>query len=196
MIFFRKKATFFEGCGKTAPQPVGPTEKRPETDRFGSCEQVTPTAPINGGGLVDTDRLKKNGIEGFGPTVGSDTVMAIDGRRIRPVAGWIVCVKGANLGRAFELHDGYNDIGRQTGSVVIPGDDRISRERHMLISYNKRNRSFGITRGNTTNAIFVNGDMLEERVELNSYDIIETGASAFLFIGFCGANFSWDDTKA
>jgi len=57
MDFFRKKATFFEGCGKTAPQPVGPTEKRPETDRFGSRDRVTPTAPINGGGLVDTDRL-------------------------------------------------------------------------------------------------------------------------------------------
>lgn len=198
----KPNATYFDGYGKTEPLPLAQTQPIPGNGGpvYG-YDPVPPTTPSNNGGLVTigpdepTPGNNAGGIESYGKTVGIGTVVNTEGRTIMPVVGWIVCVAGPNKGQAFELHSGYNYIGREVGNIVIPNDDMISREKNMAISYNPRNRAFGITRESASNPIYVNDVMLEGRADLNDYDTIETGRSTFVFVGFCGANFAWENNN-
>lgn len=113
----------------------------------------------------------------------------------RPVTGWLVCIKGCNMGRAFELHSDYNYIGSEKGDVIIPGDRKISREKHMMITYDPMEKKFYVSPASGANIIRHKGKALIGGAELEPYDIIETGDSKFMFQSFCGEKFCWEDIE-
>ncbi|MCC8150445.1 MAG: hypothetical protein LIO96_03045 [Lachnospiraceae bacterium] len=61
---------------------------------------------------------------------------------INPVSGWLVCVDGPAKGCDYRIHGGYNYIGREIGDICIPGDQKISREKHAVVAYDERDRLF------------------------------------------------------
>ena len=114
--------------------------------------------------------------------------------QVQPVVGWLVCVQGKNIGKSFQIYTGYNQIGRETGQIIIPDETQISRSNHMVITYDPRGRAFYIGTGDGRNIIYVNGKPLYggSGAELHNYDVIDTGGVLFRFIGFCGEQFSWE----
>ncbi len=223
MAMFDKKKnkgvdnTYFEGFGKTepiqggfqggagSPYPGGtlPTAGAGKTEALNQSPgnnygNVPTTMGVNGGGLIDFDlnggdKDKQVHVDDFGSTVTVGQLYTPGGTAVSLPVGWLVCTKGPDLGRSFQLYSGYNNIGRSS-RVAITGDDQISGD-HMCISYDSRNRAFFISRTGAKNAIYLNGAMLNGNEPLESYDRIETGQSAFVFVAFCGKEFSWEQEK-
>lgn len=108
-----------------------------------------------------------------------------------PVVGWLVCVEGREKGRDYRLHAGRNFIGRAIKSdIALVDDERISREDHCSIVFEPRRAVFLLARGEG-DGVIVNGARLEENLELHGDERIEIGASAFVFVPFCGEGRSW-----
>lgn len=195
--------TFADGFGRTEnfENNAGP---------FGPGPGVT--EPLPGGGAINfeggpgptipaTESLNGNGpfaprVEPFSKTEAANVIINPVGEAVQPVVGWLVCVKGSNLGKEFRIHSDYNYVGSSNGDIIIPGDQKISREKHMMITYDPQDRKFYISTASGANIIRLNSKaLIGGGAELNNYDIIETGDSAFLFIGFCGEKFGWEDVK-
>lgn len=112
-----------------------------------------------------------------------------------PVVGWLVCVKGAYFGQAFNLKTGRNFIGRSMNmDVCILKDKFVSREKHGVITFDPRIKEFFIQQGESSMLIYVNGETLYERRVLNMYDEIEIGRGLYVFFPLCSkGRFDWED---
>lgn len=122
--------------------------------------------------------------------------LAVPKNAHRPVTGWLVCIKGCNAGKSFEIHSDYNYVGSQSGDLVIPGDNKISREKHMMLTYDPDDRLFYISPASGANIIRHKGKALFGGAPLEAYDLIETGDSSFMFVPFCGEKFCWEDMES
>ena len=165
-------------------------------DAVGATVAADGNLPNVGSTLGVTDLPGGGGgiIENFQHTMAADTFVSnLTGEVIQPVVGWLVCIKGPNKGREFRIHSDYNYVGSLSGDIVIAGDTKISRERHMTIAYDSEQRKFFLSPASGANMIRLNDNPLLESRPLNSYDRIRTGDSVFLFIAFCGEKFGWDD---
>lgn len=112
--------------------------------------------------------------------------------RSDPVVGWLVCVEGPDRGRDYRIHAERNFIGRDpTMDIAITGDRAISREKHAVISYNPRNRTFRIAPGEQRGIVYLNDEEVLSPMPLAPYDWIELGATRLLFVPFCGERFTW-----
>jgi prolyl oligopeptidase PreP (S9A serine peptidase family) len=110
-----------------------------------------------------------------------------------PVVGWLVIIEGNKKGQDYRIIPGINTIGRDNNNTIqLNTDDKeISREKHCLIEYEVKNKTFYLERGTTTtylNDKRVGGD----GSELKSGDIIEIGVTKLKFISFCSSEFCWD----
>lgn len=215
-----------ESIGKTEPaggfagqggrQGRGQTEVLNSWDGPNGVELVGHTVPANNGFI--------NGDLPMGPdtTIGTmplvDPVIPIDpightepatfGSRMvdigvtgpmesfRPVMGWLVCIKGPDCGRSFQIYSEYNYVGRERGDIIIPGDQSISGANHMRISYEPRQRVFSVSLCEGHNHVYLNGMGLEGFARLKDYDIIETGKTFLLFKSLCSDQFSWDQVDS
>lgn len=111
-----------------------------------------------------------------------------------PVVGWLVCIKGAWIGREFKLVTGRNSIGRsETNVICLNNENSVSREKHAWIVYEPRKRQFFIQPGESSGLTYVNDDTVLEPKQLCSGDILEFGETKFIFIPLCGETFSWDE---
>ena len=111
-----------------------------------------------------------------------------------PPVGWLVCVKGPNLGRAYEIYSGKSSIGRGTSNrIVISGDGHISREKHSWIVFEPKKRRFAIQPGDGSGLTYLNDDDIMEPHELKKGDRIEIGNTVLYFVPLCGEDFSWED---
>lgn len=111
-----------------------------------------------------------------------------------PVVGWLVCIKGKHFGESFCISSGKNSIGRGDGNrIVIADDESISREKHALIIYEHKMRNFYIQPGDSSGLTYLNDEYISEQKKLNARDVIELGASKFIFIPLCNESFSWED---
>ena len=108
-----------------------------------------------------------------------------------PVSGWLVCVKGENKGRSFELHIGQNFIGRSMKSDLVINDKYVSREKHFAVIYDPRSKSFFIVSG--VSPVYLNGTLVEKSVAMKEDDIVSVGDSEFKFIPFCKEGRDWND---
>ena len=78
--------------------------------------------------------------------------------------------------------------------LVILGDPKISREKHMLITYDPENRKFYVAPASGANIVRLNDKSLVGGAEeLKNYDVIRTGDTSLMFIAFCGPEFGWED---
>lgn len=190
------------GGGSSYGGNFGATEAVPnggwggnQVQGFGSTGPVGGTIPVDNSFIPGQDP----GIDEIGateaafviPTPGNDGAQPV---QVQPVVGWLVCEKGKNIGRSFQIYTGYNQVGREVGQIVIPDEPQISRNNHMIITYDPRGRAFYIGAGDGRNIIYVNGRPLYggSGAELHNYDVIDTGGVLFRFIGFCGEQFSWE----
>lgn len=198
--------TFADGFGSTeslggggfssvAPGGFGKTEALPGGGLFGPANgEIGHTMPAPG---TENDKnsiyAPRKGLENFGKTVAADMVVNQAGEEVRPVVGWLVCVKGPNAGKDFRIHSDYNYLGSSKGDLVVPNDKKISRENHLVIAFDPDERAFFIAPASGTNIIRLNDKALVGTGnELKDYDVIKTGDSVFVFRSFCNENYGWE----
>ena len=111
-----------------------------------------------------------------------------------PVVGWLVCIEGADRGRDYRIHAGYNSIGRSEHmDIYIAGDSTISRDRHARIAYDPEERVFFFGPAEGRNLVRLNGKLIMQPTELHAYDIIGFNKTKLMFVPFCGERFNWDE---
>lgn len=114
---------------------------------------------------------------------------------VEPVVGWLVIVEGAGKGESFLLHTGRNFIGRsQEMDVVLHGDKSVSRVRHGILVYEPREKVFFIQPGDSRELFYRNGEVVLEKLLLESYDVLQFGETKLMFVALCGEHFSWEDS--
>lgn len=100
----------------------------------------------------------------------------------RKLVGFLVTYNRYPSGRAFNLYEGRNIIGREPSKcdIAIPDDPNMS-ERHFSILYRPVDKKFKFHDEQSTNGTFVNKQLLDDG-ELQNYDIIRAGTTIFIFI--------------
>lgn len=129
----------------------------------------------------------KNGPKGNGPAapIGGGTVIrqpkgAAAGKG-RKLVGFLVSYNRTPLGKAYEIYEGKNYIGRDRSSdIAIPDDNQMS-GRHMSILYRNVDNKFKYRDEQSSNGTFVNKELSDEG-ELQNYDIIRLGNTVFIFM--------------
>lgn len=161
----------------------------PETENDGKTVAY-PSQPLSSGPLCQTVDLESvNNL----PADDQKTVGYYSAQRGNEyVTGWLVCVKGAEKGRDYRLHHGFNRIGRSYGmSVCIVDDIHISRETHCAIVYDDRSNSFSLVPSGG-NLVYMGGNTITSPVGLSTGDVIGIGDSEFEFIAFCREGRAWE----
>ena len=125
-------------------------------------------------------------------TIGGDIAAA---GQVDPVVGWVVCIEGPLRGTDWRIHAGYNYIGREVGDIHIQGDSQISREKHAMVAYYNKNRTYYVGPAEGRNIIEVNDEPVFNATRLNSHDIITIGTTRLMFVPLCGEDFAWDQEK-
>lgn len=101
-----------------------------------------------------------------------------DGRKL---VGFLVTYNRNPMGKAFNIYEGRNYIGRDAScDISIPDDNQMS-GKHMLIRYLSGNNKFSFKDEMSSNGTYVNKELLDEG-ELQNYDIIRVGSTLFIFI--------------
>lgn len=113
---------------------------------------------------------------------------------VEPPVAWLVCVKGAYLGCAFECKTGRNKIGRGIGmDVNLEKDLKVTREVNAFLVYEPKKKSFFIQEGLGNGLVYHNDDVVMNFSPLKEYDHVSLGDSEFVFVPLCGEHFSWED---
>lgn len=116
---------------------------------------------------------------------------------VDPVVGWLACIEGPDKGRDWRLVAGRNTLGRNEGMQVrLAGDASVSGERHAIVSFEPRRRSFTLLPGDSRGLVYLNGEEVVTPVPLKMHDRIELGKSSLLFVALAGPAFGWTDDKA
>lgn len=111
-----------------------------------------------------------------------------------PVVGFLVCTKGEYFGDSFSLKAGRNFVGRAANmDVVLDMDPAVSRERHAIIVYEPRSRTFFAQCGDSHGMFYINDNVVLSNEVLKAYDRISLGNTELMFIPCCGPQFSWED---
>lgn len=101
-----------------------------------------------------------------------------DGRKL---VGFLVTYNRTPMGKAFNIYEGRNYIGRDAScDISIPDDNQMS-GKHLLIRYLSGNNKFSFKDEMSSNGTYVNKELLDEG-ELQNYDIIRVGSTLFIFI--------------
>lgn len=121
----------------------------------------------------------------------------ISKKRIEPVVGWLVCMKGDSMGTSYELKAGKNFIGRSSleNDIVLKGDQSISREKHAIIVYDPRSKCFLAQPGMSRELFYLNDKAVLQITEIEARDVISVGKTELMFIPFCGHDFSWESMR-
>lgn len=99
----------------------------------------------------------------------------------RKLVGFLVTYNRTPMGKAFNIYEGRNYIGRDAScDISIPDDNQMS-GKHMLIRYLSGNNKFSFKDEMSSNGTYVNKELLDEG-ELQNYDIIRVGSTLFIFI--------------
>ena len=151
-----------------APQdPTGSTRVSP------SVRQQAQEAPSQGqnGGARTT--IRRN------PAMMGGAVKPGDNGR--KLVGFLVTYNRTPMGKAFNIYEGRNYVGRDAScDISIPDDNQMS-GKHMLIRYLSGNNKFSFKDEMSSNGTYINKELLDEG-ELQNYDIIRVGSTLFIFI--------------
>lgn len=115
---------------------------------------------------------------------------------IDPVVGWLVCVKGPERGRDYQIRSEKNAVGRSDSmDICIAGDESISRNDHAFVVYDPKKNVFRIQAGLSRGLVYLNGEEVVNSEAMKAYDRVEMGESTFVFVPFCGENYQWESQK-
>ena len=162
------------GYGGGAPQmqhAVDPTGSTRVAQATGAqrAQNVQQAAPQN----APRTTIRRN------PAMMGGAIKAEEGGR--KLVGFLVTYNRTPLGKAFNIYEGRNYIGRDADcDVAIPDDNQMS-GKHMLIRYLSGNNKFSFKDEMSSNGTYVNKELLDEG-ELHNYDIIRVGSTLFIFI--------------
>lgn len=108
------------------------------------------------------------------------------------VAGWLVCIKGRDVGKDYRIFDGNNFVGRDYGmDVRIESDEAVSRKNHCSVVYEKRERKFYIVP--MGNFVHLGGRLLDKAEEIQTGQEITIGNTTLVFVAFCGKDRAWEE---
>ncbi|MBE5924511.1 MAG: FHA domain-containing protein [Lachnospiraceae bacterium] len=112
------------------------------------------------------------------------------------LAGWLVCIDGAEYGKYYPLFCGSNAIGRGANmDVQITSDVEISRQTHAEIIYDADRITYSIVVNRSSNPVYVNGAIIttdtDKPFPLQDRDRIRIGSHTFILATFCNNDFSW-----
>lgn len=113
---------------------------------------------------------------------------------IEPVVGWLVCIRGKDFGKSFNLKSGRNFIGRDASmDVSIPGDKSISRQCHAVILYDPKSKMFLVQPGTSRELFYLNDKVVLGVKEIAPYQVLTIGDTDLMFVPFCCEQFNWED---
>ena len=113
--------------------------------------------------------------------------------RGNPLAGWLVCIEGACIGRDFRIRHGRNMIGAwEQNDICIPDDPDIAGDSHCTVIYDLKGNCFYLSQGTGT-LTYHNGQLVRQPCELRQGDTITVGNHTFEFIPFCREGHTWAD---
>lgn len=180
------------GIGTQVGSPGGGTQVNPPAG--GAFQGGAGNFPM-GGGTVGANANSAEGETIIRPqqqpqqpragVVGGGTVirqpkgmMQAQGRKL---VGFLVTYNRNPQGKAFNLYEGKNFIGRDRScDICVPEDNQMS-GRHMSILYRNVDNKFKFRDEQSSNGTFVNKELADEG-ELQNYDIIRLGGTVFIFI--------------
>lgn len=155
---------------------------QPSNDAFASTSAVYGGASADGETII---RPQQNPpAHSHGP-IGGGTVIrspkgevAANGRKL---VGFLVTYNRNPLGKAYNIYEGKNYIGRDRScDISVPEDNQMS-GKHMSILYRNVDNKFKFRDEQSSNGTFVNKELTDEG-ELQNYDIIRLGSTVFIFI--------------
>lgn len=113
--------------------------------------------------------------------LGGPTGETSGGSGNRKLVGLLVCFDLNPLGEVYKIYEGRNMVGRKpSANICLAGDSQISSE-HLVILYREAEGVYWAIDNNSSNGTFVNGNF-ENKVQLNSNDIITLGNTRLIFI--------------
>lgn len=99
----------------------------------------------------------------------------------RKLVGFLVTYNRNPLGKAFNIYEGKNYVGRDRScDISVPEDNQMS-GRHMSILYRNVDNKFKYRDEQSSNGTFVNKELSDEG-ELQNFDIIRLGGTVFIFV--------------
>jgi len=111
-----------------------------------------------------------------------------------PPVGWLVCIKGFYLGKAYPFQAGRNRIGRNPDmEICLLEEQTIARDTQASILYEPKHRRYHLQAGTGRSLTSLNEETVFDHAELHAYDKIELGQAEFVFLPLCGEEFTWDD---
>ncbi len=114
-----------------------------------------------------------------------------------PVVGWLVVIKGPDMGMDFKLKTGRNFIGRSSSmDVALKNDKTVSREKHGIVLYDPKSCSYIVQPGESKELCYLNNDVVLSPQKLETNNIITVGETDLMFIPLCSkTGFNWDNNK-
>jgi len=110
------------------------------------------------------------------------------------VCGWLVCIKGPNKGRGYEIRDGKNFIGSASSmDIQIIGDRRIEKKNHAVVLYDSKARKTFLIPGDSHGLVYLQDEIIFEPKQMEAFNKIELGESLFRYAPLCGGEFDWKD---
>lgn len=178
----------FSDYGKTEPISAygAPTPTATDFNGWNPEPSAIPTRPPeNGSGFT----IPNGGPQNFGHT---EPITPPGSFGFMPAVGWLVCIEGADRGRDFRLHDGYNRIGRNASNdVCISGDATVSGDGHALVAFDPKSSRFFAAPGSGRNLVRLNDDVLMMASPLKANDVLTVGMTRLMFVPLCSDVFSW-----
>lgn len=181
----------------TRPADMPGSFDRPQYERLDNNDKIG-TVPIELneiGSCVDPT-------PDYGATEVEEDV--IGGQQVRPVVGWLVCTRGADLGKDFHIFGGYNTIGRSDAyapskPTVDLSDKHVSRDAAMVLSYDALYNEYTLSKVVDSETVCrYNKKMIHGSIELKPYDRVTLGKREeveLMFIPLCGEQFSWEEDE-
>lgn len=99
----------------------------------------------------------------------------------RKLVGFLITYNRDPNGKAYNLYEGRNFIGRDKScDICVPDDDQMS-STHLSILYRNVDDKFKFRDEQSSNGTFVNKELIDSG-ELENYDIIRAGSTIFIFL--------------
>ncbi len=168
------KTSVFPGGGGIAGGRVDPTGDTTVSSPLRKPQpQPAPVQPQSSPRTVI-----RPGRAGAMPLAGAAAKNAVEGRKL---VGFLVTYNRTPMGKAFNIYEGRNFIGRDADCDISVPDDTQMSGKHMLIRFLTGDGKFRFRDEMSSNGTYVNKQLLDEG-ELQNYDIIRVGSTLFIFI--------------